>query len=45
MDVTGVLGLTGDSKGTISVSFTENSILAIVSNMFGEEIEQLKSQV
>ncbi len=26
-DVSGVIGLTGESKGTISVSFTEESIL------------------
>jgi len=44
-DVSGVIGLTGDSKGTISVSFTEKSILAIVSNMFGEEMKELNEEV
>ena len=44
-DVSGVIGLTRDSKGTISVSFTEKSILAIVSNMFGEEIKELNEEV
>ncbi|RLB13911.1 MAG: chemotaxis protein CheX, partial [Deltaproteobacteria bacterium] len=28
-DVTGVIGLTGEASGTISVSFTEDSIIAI----------------
>jgi chemotaxis protein CheX len=44
-DVSGVIGLTGETSGTISVSFTENSILAIVSSMFGEEIKELSSEI
>jgi len=39
-DVSGVIGLTGEVNGTISCSFTEKSILAIVSNMFGEETKE-----
>ncbi|MBW1802860.1 MAG: chemotaxis protein CheX [Deltaproteobacteria bacterium] len=44
-DVTGVIGLTGSTNGTISVSFTEKSILSIVSNMFGEEIKELNDEI
>jgi len=44
-DVTGVIGMTGETNGTISVSFTENSILAIASNMFGEEIKELNEEI
>lgn len=44
-DVSGIIGLTGDVKGTISVSFTEESILAIVSNMFGEKMNSLNEEV
>ena len=44
-DVTGVIGLTGLAHGTISVTFEENCILKIVSNMFGEPIETLDSEV
>ena len=44
-DVTGVIGLTGEAKGTISVSFSEKSILAIVSNMFGEEMKELNEEI
>jgi chemotaxis protein CheX len=44
-DVTGVIGVTGQAHGTISVTFEENSILKIVSNMFGEKIETLDHEV
>ena len=44
-DVTGIIGLTGEASGTISVSFTESCIIAIVSRMFGEEIESLNGEI
>ncbi len=44
-DVTGIVGLIGEASGTISVSFTEECILAIVSNMFGEEIKEINDEV
>jgi chemotaxis protein CheX len=44
-DVSAVIGLTGDVKGTISVSFTEKSILTIVKNMFQEEIAEINDDV
>lgn len=44
-DVTGIIGLTGEVNGTISVSFTENSILFIVSRMFGEEMKELNEEI
>ena len=44
-DVTGVIGMTGDASGSVSVSFTEKSILAIVSNMFGEEMLELDGEI
>jgi chemotaxis protein CheX len=44
-DVSGVIGLTGDVCGTISVSFTDKSILAIVSDMFGEEITEMNEEI
>jgi len=40
-----VIGLTGEVNGTISCSFTEKSILAIVSNMFGEEMKELNEEI
>ncbi len=44
-DVTGVVGMTGEATGTIAVTFDEGSILKIVSNLFGEEINDLNSDV
>lgn len=44
-DVTGIIGITGQSNGTISVTFDKGSILKIVSNMFGEEMNDLNGEV
>ncbi|MBW2037537.1 MAG: chemotaxis protein CheX [Deltaproteobacteria bacterium] len=44
-DVTGIIGLTGETRGTISISFTKNSILPIVSKMFGEEMKELNDEI
>ena len=44
-DVSGVLGLTGAANGTISVTFEENCILAVVSNMFGEAMTELNHEI
>ena len=44
-DVSGVIGLTGETSGTISVSFSEECILAIVSSMFGEEMKELNHEI
>ncbi|MFZ5568766.1 MAG: chemotaxis protein CheX [Thermodesulfobacteriota bacterium] len=44
-DVTGVIGITGETNGTIAVTFEEGSILKIVSNMFGETMTVLNSEV
>lgn len=44
-DVTGIVGLIGEARGTVSVSFTESCILSIVSNMFGEEITEINDDV
>jgi len=44
-DVTGIIGITGETSGTISVTFEEKAILNIVSNIFGEETKKLNSEV
>ena len=44
-DVSSIIGLSGESKGTISITFTEPCILSIVSNMFGETMPQLNEEV
>jgi chemotaxis protein CheX len=44
-DVSGVLGLTGVANGTISVTFEEKCILAVVSSMFGETMKELNNEI
>ena len=44
-DVTGIVGMTGETEGTISISFTEKCILSIVSNMFGEEMKEMNDEI
>lgn len=44
-DISGVLDISGDVVGTASVSFTERSILGIVSAMFGEEMTQMNDEI
>ncbi len=44
-DVSGVIGLTGEAKGTVSVTFTGECILDVVSRMFGEEMEELNDEI
>lgn len=36
-DVSGVIGIAGDAKGSLALSFSEDCIFKIVSNMLGEE--------
>ncbi|MBU0987019.1 MAG: chemotaxis protein CheX [Proteobacteria bacterium] len=44
-DVSGVIGLTGETNGTVSVTFNELCILKIVSNMFGEEMKEINNEI
>ncbi|MDY6822962.1 MAG: chemotaxis protein CheX [Thermodesulfobacteriota bacterium] len=44
-DVSGVIGFTGETNGTVAVTFDEPSILKIVTNMFGEEMNSLNDEV
>ncbi len=44
-DVSGVVGLSGNTNATISVTFTKTCILKIVSKMFGEEMTEINDEV
>ena len=44
-DVSGIIGLIGEIKGSISVSFSEGCILPIVSKMFQEEVKEMNDEV
>ncbi len=43
--VSGVVGITGEANGTFSITFDEVSIITIVSNMFGEDINEVNNDV
>ena len=44
-DVSGVIGFTGETNGTVYVTFDELCILKIVSNMFGEERKAINDEI
>ena len=44
-DVSGIIGITGETNGTIYVTFDEPCILKIVSNMFGEEMKEINNEI
>ena len=44
-DVSGIVGFTGETNGTVSITFDELCILKIVSNMFGEEIKEVNNEI
>ena len=44
-DISGIVGLTGQAKATISVSFSKKCILSIVSRMFGEQVREINDEV
>ncbi len=44
-DVSGIIGLTGAVIGSLALSFSEASILRIVSNMLGEEMTTLNHDI
>ncbi len=43
--ITGIIDLSGEFKATIALSFNKESILAIVSKMFGEELTELNDEI
>ncbi len=44
-DVSGVIGFTGETNGTVAVTFDESCILKIVTNMFGEEMTEMNNDI
>jgi len=44
-DISGVLSVSGDVTGSACVSFTQKSILGIVSAMFGEEMTVMNEEI
>jgi len=44
-DVTGLIGISGHAVGTIALSLSKGAILRIVSNMIGEEYDDLNDDI
>ncbi|MDD5169249.1 MAG: chemotaxis protein CheX [Syntrophales bacterium] len=44
-DVSGVIGLTGDARGSLALSFTASCIFAILQNMLGEKYTEVDDEV
>jgi chemotaxis protein CheX len=44
-DVSGIIGMTGSARGSLALSFSEKSILMIVSNMLGETYTEINDEV
>jgi len=43
--LSGLMEVSGDTKGFVSLTFSEEAILSIVSKMFGEEINEINDDV
>jgi len=44
-DVSGIIGMTGSARGSLALSFSEKSILKVVSNMLGENYKEINDDV
>lgn len=44
-DITGIIGLTGEVKGSLALTFTEKCILKVVSNMLGEDLKKIDHEI
>jgi len=44
-DITGIIGLTGEVKGSLALTFSEKCILKIVSNMLGEDLKKIDHEI
>jgi chemotaxis protein CheX len=44
-DISGIVGMTGESEGSLSLSFSKECILHIVSSMFGEPFTEITEEV
>lgn len=44
-DVSGLIGMTGRKNGSFCISFKKECILEIISNMFGEKMEEINEEV
>ncbi len=44
-EVSGIIGITGDAQGSMSISFDKGCICAVVTNLFGSEVTDITEEV
>lgn len=44
-DITGIIGLTGTKKGSVSVSFSKECVMYVIHSMLGEEVKEIDDAV
>jgi len=44
-DVTGITGISGDAEGSLSITFSAGCMKGLMSNMFGDEIDEINQEV
>ena len=44
-DISGIVGITGETNGTVFITFDESCIVKVVSNMFGEQISEINDDI
>ena len=44
-DISGIIGIAGSVRGSFALSFSEECILHLVSNMLGEEIDSINADI
>jgi len=44
-DVSGIVGITGDTEGSLSITFTGECILHVVGQMFGEKLDTINDEI
>ncbi len=44
-DITGIIGITGETNGSLSITFSQACIEKVVGNMFGEAVDGITDEV
>ncbi len=44
-EVTGIIGITGDHTGSLSISFSQSCIANVVTNLLGTEVKEVNEEV
>ena len=44
-DVSGIVGFTGETNGAVFITFDESCIVKVVSNMFGEQLNEINDDI